>query len=456
MSTRAAIYTRLSQDRDGTKGGTDRQEKDCRALCKREGLTVARVYTDDDRSAYNGKHRPAFDQLLADLGQYDVLVFWKTDRLVRRWTQFADVFTACEQLNVRLVSAHDPIDTSQPILQGVAVLIASVGQQESHNIATRVSRQQADAASAGRPHGGRRAYGYSADGMKLVPGEARQVKEAAKRLLAGESMLSVVEDWNARGITTTTGATWRVSTLRRMMVRPRLAGLSVYQGAVVGDASWPAIIDREQHEQLVALLDDPARKRGRPAKYLLTGLVVCGKCGATLRTSWDHGVRRWSCQRVPGDSERCASCVIRADKVDELVEDELLLRLDSPAVARALRKPAKTTARATVAQVADLDAKLVQLGVDHDDGVIGRREWLERRKRLEDRLQRARAALTTENGSHALSAFADGDVRRRWGRLDLDRRRQVAAALIDRVVILPPTSRTPRFDPARVDISWKV
>jgi hypothetical protein len=37
---KAAIHVRLSQDRDGTKTGTDQQEADCRALCKREGLTV--------------------------------------------------------------------------------------------------------------------------------------------------------------------------------------------------------------------------------------------------------------------------------------------------------------------------------------------------------------------------------------------------------------------------------
>src|SRR5947208_3070707 len=97
----AAIYTRLSQDRDGTKGGTERQEKDCRALCRREGLKVGKIYTDDDRSAYNGKPRPAFEQMLAELDRYDAVVYWKTDRLVRRLTQFNRVLEACEQADVR-------------------------------------------------------------------------------------------------------------------------------------------------------------------------------------------------------------------------------------------------------------------------------------------------------------------------------------------------------------------
>src|SRR6476469_2626852 len=99
----ACIYTRLSQDRDGTKTGTDRQEKDCRALCKREGLKVAAVFTDDDRSAYNGKGRPEFERMLEELEGYDALVYWKTDRLVRRTIQVWRVVEACEKAGVRLI-----------------------------------------------------------------------------------------------------------------------------------------------------------------------------------------------------------------------------------------------------------------------------------------------------------------------------------------------------------------
>jgi hypothetical protein len=169
------------------------------------------------------------------------------------------------------------------------------------------------------------------------------------------------------------------------------------------------------------------------------------------------GQRRWSCQRVPGDDSHCGRLVVIADPVDELVEADIVKRLDSPAVARALKQPAKTKQHATVAQVNSLEQQLVQVGLDHDDGLIGRREWLARRGRLEERLEAARGELARENGSHALAPFAGKvDVARRWKGLDLEGKRRVAAALIDRVVILPPTSRTPVFDPDRVDVVWKV
>ena len=53
-----------------------------------------------------------------------------------------------------------------------------------------------------------------------------------------------------------------------MLVSPRIAGLREHNGEVVGEAMWPAIIDRANHDRLVGLLGDPSRRRdnfGRPA-----------------------------------------------------------------------------------------------------------------------------------------------------------------------------------------------
>ena len=74
---------------------------------------------------------------------------------------------------------------------------------------------------------------------------------------------------------------------------------------------------------------------------------------------------------------------------------------------------------------------------------------------LLERLDVARVELTSENGDSPLDGFAGVDVHRRWAQLDLEKRRKVAAVLIDRVTILPPARRGNTFDPDRVDIIWK-
>ena len=73
-----------------------------------------------------------------------------------------------------------------------------------------------------------------------------------------------------------------------MLVSPRIVGLREHNGEVVGDAVWPAIIDRATHDRLVGLLDDPSRRRekfGRPHVHPLVGLVYCASCGGKMTTA---------------------------------------------------------------------------------------------------------------------------------------------------------------------------
>ena len=56
---------------------------------------------------------------------------------------------------------------------------------------------------------------------------------------------------------------------------------------IVGEATWPAIIDRATHDRLVGLLADESRRPanyGRPRVHPLAGLLYCGSCGGPLVT----------------------------------------------------------------------------------------------------------------------------------------------------------------------------
>ena len=73
-----------------------------------------------------------------------------------------------------------------------------------------------------------------------------------------------------------------------MLVSARIAGLREHNCEVVGEATWPAIIDRATHDRLVGLLDDPSRRRenfGRPRVHPLVGLVYCASCGGKMTTA---------------------------------------------------------------------------------------------------------------------------------------------------------------------------
>ncbi len=63
-AVRAGIYTRISYDPAGQRAGVERQRLDCEGLCRSRGWEVARDLEDNDRSAYSGKPRIAYQQLL--------------------------------------------------------------------------------------------------------------------------------------------------------------------------------------------------------------------------------------------------------------------------------------------------------------------------------------------------------------------------------------------------------
>src|ERR1017187_10917842 len=104
--TNAAVYVRISQDREGAGLGVQRQEEDCRALCERLGWAVGQVYVDNDVSAYSGKPRPAWQNVLQDVqgGTVDALVGWHVDRLTRSPVELEHVITLADKFGLKLVT----------------------------------------------------------------------------------------------------------------------------------------------------------------------------------------------------------------------------------------------------------------------------------------------------------------------------------------------------------------
>jgi DNA invertase Pin-like site-specific DNA recombinase len=98
MPKRAAVYCRISSDPTGIRAGVDRQETDCRELAAKRGWEVSRVYVDNDISAYSGKPRPAYKDLLDDVknGVVDALMVWHLDRLHRAPRELEEFFDVCD------------------------------------------------------------------------------------------------------------------------------------------------------------------------------------------------------------------------------------------------------------------------------------------------------------------------------------------------------------------------
>jgi site-specific DNA recombinase len=481
MPTRAAVYCRISRDPRGDLLGVQRQEPPCRELCARLGWEVVDVYTDDDLSAYNGKHRPAYEQMLEDLraGRVNAIVAWAADRLTRRPVENEAIIDLAERLGVKLATVGGEYDLATPSGRLHFRQLGIIARYESEHRAERLRLKHEQLARAGKLHGsGGRPFGYEHDRLTVRETEAALVREAVQRLLAGESVRTVIRNWNARGITTATGKSWRNSALTRMLRSARIAGKREHHGVVVADAVWPAIIAPAEHEQLLAVLDGRARAWG-PAgtvvrRYLLTGFLVCGRCGAKLvaQPRMD-GVRSYACAVGKGRLG-CGRTTRLAEPLEAYVRDAVIAALDSPELLVALEAVREDAADDAVDGLLNrlraTETQLEDLGRDYADGLVIREAFFAAQTRLSDRLEITRRQLTRaarrralftvpEGGAAAIRAEWDawGDERSEAARLaGLERRRALLGLVLDRVILHPCVRGRREFDPSRVELLWRV
>jgi site-specific DNA recombinase len=465
MVTATAIYARISQDRSGEALGVSRQIEDCRAEAERRRWPVAEVYVDDDISAYSGKVRPQYRRMLSDIGDglIDAVIVWHLDRLHRQpreLEEFVDVCAAARLKN--LATLHGEVDLGSGDGMLLARIMAAVAANESDAKSRRVRRKMDQRAQQGRPHGGSsRPFGYEPDKVTVRESEAQTIRDLAERFLSGESLASLARWLNSAGIPTSTGKRWRPGGVRSLLSSARISGQRTHRGEIVGPAAWPGIITPQHTAMIRSLLADPERRTNRtPRRYLLASMLRCGNCGTVLVAHPRNGVRRYVCKSGAG-LLGCGRVSIDAARLEELISEGVLYRLDTPEAAAALAgtRNEHEAAWSLAESVAREEGQLDELAGLYSQRQITAREWIEARKPIEARLKQAKHKHARAQRSGQVEAMigAGGELRAKWSGLNLDRQRAVVAAVLNYAIVRPYTAAGPsRFDPDRVEPIWRL
>ena len=88
-----------------------------------------------------------------------------------------------------------------------ARITGAVERGEVEHMPQRICAQKARATTAGQWTGGRRPFGYSRDGMALVPAKAEAVRDGVRRVLAREPVYKITKSWQAEA-PPVRGGTW--------------------------------------------------------------------------------------------------------------------------------------------------------------------------------------------------------------------------------------------------------
>jgi site-specific DNA recombinase len=461
---KVAIYARLSRDRNGESTSIDRQIADCRRRIE-DGWTLVDIYQDNDLSGWNPKvTRPEWERLLQDIddGKVDAVITWALDRLARRPKEVERLL----ETGVRLIAHKNGIDsinapeTSELIIR----ILAAVAKMESGNTSTRIKSKHQELRESGKWSGGRRAFGLTEDWSELVLHEADLIRKAADHIVAGKGTGSIAREWNDAGYLTRTGKRWDLSSVRRMLLSPRMVGRR-WVGSELSPVGMPAVLDEDTWERVRRVLTEPNRRTadGNRVKYLLAGFMVCGNCGGRMMSHTKLGAktslqRRYQCRKDHGG---CGKVSINATPAEAQVLREASEYLHSPAFKRFTEE--RQRARAAEAQAAEQiksqlaadKARMAPLLNMYQAGELSMEEWQVARAGLGERIRQAEDALahmTPEDVSWMAAEGLPGAV---WQAADLTERRQLLASIIDTIKIEPASVRGRRFDPSRIEIAWR-
>jgi site-specific DNA recombinase len=483
---RAAGYGRLSDETPETTSPL-RQRQAIEQRITEAGwvYTPSDDYFEDvDFSAWQGKgdDRPAYRRLMAVLDRYDVLVVWKLDRLVRRVVNTGRVLEAVEDAGVRLVSVMEPfLDTTSGMGKAHLMMVAGAAEQESANISLRVRnaqdylRRQGRATSGAVPFGWRR--GEDRGRFILDPVAAPLVRDAAERVLAGESVLAVTRAWKAAGVVSPRGTPWTDPGLRRLLRSPILAGYLTYKdGLVPGEDGAPLrphepLVDDVTYARLQEELKLRKLHRRREGTTLLSGLVVCGECGAAMHGNWARrNYPAYSCSGPKLDNG-CPGSAVSLDRLDEYVTEVVLAWLTPARLAaeRELEREQREGVDTSLAtEVLEVRRALDQLEADRYEGGLYQTEeggvryraiHARLEERLADLLHRATPVIPDDAGQ-LLDLIdehvpADTTLRDAWPAMPHQRQQLFLRRALEGVEVRKAARPGARFDPDRVRVLFR-
>lgn len=345
---KVAIYVRVSTLEQAEEGYSIGEQKDkLKKYCEIKDWTITKIYSDPGFSGSN-LDRPSMQQMIADAttGLYDAVLVYKLDRLSRSQKDtlylIEDVF---QKNNIHFISLSENFDTSTAFGKAMIGILSVFAQLEREQIKERMMMGKAGRAKAGKimawsniPFG----YIKDHDTYDIDPLRADIVKDIFKRYLEGTSITRIYQQLNEEGHIGK-NVKWSYRTVRQVLGNATYTGNVTYHGKL-----YPALhrgiiskadYDEVQRQLKIRQIEAEKKFYAHPfqSKYMLSGLLKCGYCGATLKINKAHRKNkpprwRYNCPNTQARSHvktyahkniNCPFKFIYRDEAEDLVIREI-------------------------------------------------------------------------------------------------------------------------------------
>ncbi|GFH39817.1 recombinase family protein [Lactococcus insecticola] len=291
---KVAIYCRVSTMEQAEHGYSIGEQIDkLKKYCEIHDYTIYHEYVD---AGFSGAKldRPNMQQLISDAKKhrFEAVIVYKLDRLSRNLQNalylIKDVFKSND---ISFVSMSENIDLSTASGELNFNMFASFAEFERANIRDRMAMGAYARAKAGKCAGpSRTPFGYDYDDgiLRINPVTGPIVKEIFDMYLDGLSLAKILIRLNDGGFVGKVRP-WRLSTIYTIIRTKTYAGFIKYHDEYFKGLHQPIISsdDFDEVQRQIKIRQDEAYKKTnstRPfqSKYMLSGLLRCGKCGQRL------------------------------------------------------------------------------------------------------------------------------------------------------------------------------
>ena len=372
---KVASYCRVSTDKDDQANSFESQQRYFRAYIDRQPeWELYQVYADEGITGTSTKKRAAFNQMIADarMGKFELILTKEVSRFSRNILDTIAYTRELKALGVGVLFMNDGISTLEPDAELRLSIMGSIAQEESRKTSSRVKWGQTRRMEQGVVFG-RSLLGYDVkDGRLTVNPEGAELVRLIfhKYGVEKKGTTVIARELREAGYRTHRGGIrWNGSCIVKLLKNEKYVGDLIQKKTITPDYlthakkanhgeeelviirdHHPPIIDRELwdvvQEELKKRNRNGALGAGHSNRYIFSGKIKCGECGASFvsrqRKRKDGSLsRRWSCYSAVNEGGihvdpqgNRVGCDVRMALRDEVAMDMLrqalrTLRLDS-------------------------------------------------------------------------------------------------------------------------------
>lgn len=347
---KVAAYARVSTDSEEQLTSYAAQVDYYTQYIQRNGnWDFVGIYTDEDISATNTKHRDGFNHMIADAldGKIDLIVTKSVNRFARNTVDSLTTVRKLKEKGVEVYFEKENIYTLDSKGELLITIMSSLAQEESRSISENVTWGQRKRMADGKvslPYSRFLGYRKGEDGLpEIVSEEAEIVRFIYRSFMHGSTPHHIAETLTFQNIPTPGGKeVWTPSTIESILTNEKYKGSALLQKKFTVDfltkktkvnegevpqyyveESHPAIIPPEEFELVQA--EYLRRKRlGRKynSKSIFTARLICECCGGFYGSKVWHSTSKyrrviWQCNHKFQNGEKCTTPHLYEEHIKE-------------------------------------------------------------------------------------------------------------------------------------------